>query len=224
MKKLVLKKKSGGPDPVWIGTAPNAHEHPGFELNWMNAQLEGASDYLVRQAFTQMYGKPSNGSPEWIARMALTYGAIWCSAKRRSNPLTATERRRFELCRALDVEAMKKETDMYKYMDCELNLKGGSTMSKKNGSKKSARVTASSVLIPILSRASVPANDEIIDTVKDATGSTKFDAAQLAWYMWKFRQGKLKGMDGKQHVINQKSGRKAAVKKSKKVVVRKHTA
>ena len=197
------------------------------ERRWMHTRLEGVQDYEVSALWREMYGKDSpDGTPRWIMELGLEYGASLLGARRTGGKLTDTEYRRWKLCRDLQVDAMKKESDTWKYMDCNLrsdNHKGGRTMAKKTESKKEARVTASSVLIPILSRANVPTNDEIIETVREETGSSKFDAKQLAWYMWKFRQGKLKGMDGKLHVINQKKLHAAKAdkgsKKSKKVVV-----
>jgi hypothetical protein len=223
--KIVVRKKAKElPDPTWIGNSIEKDAHANAEHNWMVSQLKDESKWLVNQAYTKMFQEEPADAPQWIVELACEYGALILGHKRRGTFPTATEYRRYRLCRALDVVAMRAESDIYKYMECNLtNSQGGNTMSKATSSKKSSRVTASSVLIPILSRANVPANAEIIDAVGSATGSKKFDAKQLAWYMWKFRQGKLKGMDGKQHVINQKSGRKAAVKKAK-VVVRKKAA
>ena len=88
---------------------------------------------------------------------------------------------------------------------------------KKKGSikKKEARVTASSVLIRLLGAAHVKGDEDLIEEVKGETGSGKFDKSQLAWYKWKYRQGALKGMDGKPHDIS-----KGEAKKEKKVVIK----
>ncbi len=67
----------------------------------------------------------------------------------------------------------------------------------------------------------VPEDGEIIKQVKAETGSDKFDARQLAWYKWQFRQGKLRGQDGTAQVINQGSNKKEPKAKKKVVVLKK---
>jgi len=224
-------KAAAAVDPVWIGPDPAAGSPASFEHKWMSRQLEGLPGFMVNEWFRQMYGEDAReGAPEWVTRLALLYGAAWLGARRAGRPMLPREHEMYLLCRAGDAAAARLRTDVYKYMECNLtNLKGGSAMAKKTGSKetKKARVTASSVLIPILSRASVPTDDEIIATIKAATGSGLFDPKQLAWYKWKFRQGKLKGMDGKLHAINQGAAHKKeapAKKAAKKVVLKKKAA
>ena len=232
MKRLIIKRKAKStvdrpiawPGPDAAGKAPS------FEYQWMDGETSSA--YGTRQMFLAMFGEDMGDAPMWIAKLACLYGASILAKGRVGDVTTAKEWKMYRMCRELDVVAVRLETDIDKYMECNLtNLKGGSAMSKTTGSKtaKAKRVTAASVLIPILSRAAVPTNDEIIETVRAATGSDLFDAKQLAWYMWKFRRGNLKGMDGKLHAISQKAAHKKEAKApakgaAKKVVLKKKAA
>lgn len=86
-------------------------------------------------------------------------------------------------------------------------------MSKGTKVKKEARVTAGSILLPQFELQKVKDDETLIDMVKEATGSKKFDKTQLAWYKSQFRRGLLKGQNGKAgHVINQGGLTKKAVK------------
>lgn len=227
MKKKIVLKKKVAPEPVWVG-ADNAGKGPNYEYEQMNAKLDGADAWMVKFAFQSMYGEGVDTShkPEWMLRLALLYGATLIGYNRCGKRMTDTEMRRYQIYRSLDVEAAVKESDIHKYMPCNLTSKGGSSMAKlrkqdKNGKDK--RVTAGSVLIPLLSRATAPDDGELITEVRKATGSIKFDEKQLAWYKTQFRQGELKGQDGKKREIVQKEVAKKAKapKPSKKVVIKK---
>jgi hypothetical protein len=98
----------------------------------------------------------------------------------------------------------------------------------KSKEKKEKRTSAADVLIPQFGLKLVKSDDLLIAMVREATGSKKFDAKQLAWYKSQYRAGKLKGMNGKPgHLISQAGGHlKPAAKKAKagKVVVKKRAA
>jgi len=225
MKKKIVLKKKVEQAPQWVGS-DNAGKGPNYEYEQMNAKLENADAWVVKFAFQTMYGEgvDTTHKPEWMLRLALLYGATLIGYNRCGKRMTDTEMRRYQIYRGLDVETAVKESDIHKYMSCNLKSKGGSTMAKKNGGKagKEKRVTTGSVLIPLLSRATAPDDGELITEVRKATGSIKFDEKQLAWYKTQFRQGELKGQDGKKREIVQKEVKKAkAPKPSKKVVLKK---
>ena len=135
--------------------------------------------------------------------------------------------RRYQMAKVLDAAGLKKDSDFLTPM-YDMNEKENTMAKKTEGKeKKEARVTASSILIKMLGMAKVQDDESIIKQVKSETGSSLFDAKQLAWYKWKYRQGKFKGMDGKQHVINQGSPKKEVkpVKKAKKkIIIKDHRA
>lgn len=88
-------------------------------------------------------------------------------------------------------------------------------VAKATGEK---RVTAAGILAAQFALKTVKDNDELIKMVREATGSTKFNDVQLAWYKSQYRAGKMVGQDGKPgHLIAQGSlmKSKAAVAKLK---------
>ena len=116
------------------------------------------------------------------------------------------------------------------------NNTGEILMKKALKTGKQKRVSAADVLLAQFGLQNVKSDDELIKLVKEATGSKKFDAKQLAWYKSRYRAGKLKGQNSKAgHLIKQGSllkkkasagGKKATVKTAKtakKVKVRKES-
>lgn len=185
-------------------------------------QVEAMSDEELFREWGKIKGHAEGGEKlKWLVRLAVKYHKLIEEAEDAGKKLFPVVYKRYELAKKLDSWAIRLEGEFLtpKYDD----KKGDSTMAKTNGSKgstKEARVTAGSVLIKLLGAAKVQSDEAIIKLVKDETGSSKFDGKQLAWYKWKYRQGKLKGMDGKQHVINQGSPKKAEkVEKTKKRIV-----
>lgn len=182
------------------------------------AEVECMSEEEIYREWTKMTKKKvPKGAPLWLMKLGLTYEKAIAAMEEKGTKVSFTMYRRHKMAKELDATGIKAEasgflTPMY---DLESNTKGD--VMKKNGSKqkKEAKVTASSILIKLLGAAHVKGDEDIIQEVREETGSGKFDASQLAWYKWKYRQGALKGMDGKPHTISQ-----GETKKEKKVVIK----
>ena len=238
-KKIIVAKKNPAP------SAPKPWHHPDnfdgkphyWECQTFLERKGSMSDFEVNGLWRDLCKRQTDlaDKPRWMRELGVEYALQMQGYQRAKGEVPDLIARRFKMAIDFDAAALRKESEFY---DSRYH-KGGSDImaTKEKGSKKERRsgddrrgkrVTAASVLIPLLSAAKVKTDDEIIEIVKEETGSTKFDKAQLAWYKWKFREGKLKGMDGKKHVINQGSplkkkaqqkAEKAAAKK--KVVVKK---
>lgn len=190
--------------------------------------VEAMSDEELAREWRAMSGRwaPEKTS-RWLMRLGVKYHKIIGEMRMEGKKPSEVMARRYQMAKALDTAGLKKDSDFLTPM-YDMNEKEN-TMGKKTGSKekKEARVTASSILIKMLGMAKVQDDESIIKEVRSETGSSLFDAKQLAWYKWKYRQGKLKGMDGKQHVINQGSPKKEAKpakKEKKKIIVKDHRA
>jgi hypothetical protein len=202
----------------WFGDKEFSGCHPTAEYDEMLKRLRRMSLEERREAWAlAVGGKIDREIDPWYLDVCLKYWALH-SGWVRTGEVPDAVARRWKACLEHNWSALAKESDFLtkKYTD-----RGGSMSRKSDKATKSKRVTAGDVLIGILSRANVPADEVIIAEVKEATGSSKFDEKQLAWYKWKFRLGKLKGMDGKQHVINQGDAKKPAKAGKKKIVVKK---
>jgi hypothetical protein len=206
------------------------------EMSAAHKRVEGAADHYVRGLWKDLINPRASieKAPLWLLRLGIEYAALIEGYSRTGSAVSPVVLRRFKYCTELDAAALKRESEFlvgtYDSDTTEAKT-GGITMAAKVKDKRSGkerrsdRVTAGSVLIRILSLAKVPGDESIIETVRKETGSKLFDEKQLAWYKWKYRQGKLKGQDGKKHVIAQGSPLKAkapkAEAKKRKVIVRK---
>jgi hypothetical protein len=82
---------------------------------------------------------------------------------------------------------------------------------------KAPRVTAAGILLEQFGLKTVKSNEELVELIREKTGSTKFNDVQLAWYKSQYRAGKMKGQNGKPgHLIAQAGGH---LKESAKKVV-----
>lgn len=178
-------------------------------------------EHEIRALYAKTFGTLARVSaPVWILTMAIEYHALRKGQIRVDGVASPKVQRRYEMAKALDVRGLRRESDFL----VGAQETGGMQMSKQKEERfgkerRGARITAGSVLINILGLEAVPADEKIIEQVRKDTGSDKFDERQLAWYKWKFRQGRLKGQDGKSHVISQGSPLKEKQAKKKKAVV-----
>lgn len=180
-------------------------------------QVDKMSHEELWKEWSTMAGKKvPNAAPRWILALGLQYHLIMQDKWKKGLRVSDTMIRRFKMAKELDIAAIKKESDFltpkYKEAQKEIDVK---KKGKVKESKKSG-LTASEILIKILGKDIVPSDASIIEEVKGETGSVKFDGKQLAWYKWKYRQGKLKGQDGKLHIIAQTVPKKET--KAKKLI------
>ncbi len=173
--------------------------------------VEEMSDEEVKSTwYTCIRTKVLKGTPMWVLRLGLEYHFVIEARRKAGLAVNAKMWRRLELAKKQDVAGIKAESEFltpkYKYVKKEIDMKGKKS---KEGKQKASGPTASSLLVGILGQDKVPGDESIIKTVREKTGSTLFDSKQLSWYKWKYRQGKLKGMDGKPHVVAQGDGKKA---------------
>lgn len=229
-KKIIVAAKNPAPPAPkpWWDKSNFEGAHWSAENTKFLEMKERLSDWEINALWREFNKKDTElgDKRRWLRELGIEYALQAQGQLRAEGEVTDLIARRWKMAVAFDVAALKKESQFF---DPRYNQTGGSdTMAKTKGSKevKEKRVTAASVLIPLLSAAKVKDDEELIERVKDATGSTKFDKAQLAWYKWKFREGKLKGMDGKKHAINQgsplkkKAQDKADKAAKKKIVVK----
>lgn len=219
MRKLVLKQKDRPLDP-FLGKACTA------EYIAVMRELDQLTEPGIRAMWSDTFRKrPSPHAQVWLLRMGIEYHALRKGYIRVQGDCSPKIERRYQLAKSLNMAGLRKESD---FLSDQYET-GGDDMKKVKADKRTGkdrreqRVTASSVLIRILGLAKVPQDEAIIAQVKDETGSTKFDAAQLAWYKWKYRQGALKGQDGKLQTIEQGEAKKPA-KSKKKLVIKKKAA
>lgn len=180
-------------------------------------EVSSMSDEELDREWRAVGGAPA--ALRWVKVLGMQYHRI--IQHKRSNGVLSGDRvlRRYKLAILGNADGLRRESDFLtpKY---EERAQKGDTMKKTKKDAKEARTTVSSILIKMLGAASVKSDETIIKDVKDQTGSTKFDSKQLAWYKWKYRQGKLKGMDGKAHVIEQGNPKKEPRKLKKKVLIK----
>lgn len=180
--------------------------------------------------------KANPGSPYPWERHGHHWSELWCQGRvfdRRSRQWVEVHKpMRVEEVTVVSVPPYDKTYDLCR-ASCEWKYKewgygaaassGGSPMAKSKEAKE-RRTSAADVLVKQFALERVKSDEDLISMVREATGSKKFDAKQLAWYKSQYRGGKLKGQDGKPgHLINQagghtKDGAKKA-KAAKKVVV-----
>lgn len=194
-----------------------------------------AADHAIRARYIEVFGEKFARKVEMHRRpipqvvMALEYYAQTQGALRVGTPMPLRLQERYEAAARFDTAALKRSSEFlvqdYRAKGEEMKKKraaGEPIIDRRAKERRKARVTVASVLIPALGQAKVQEDREIIKLVREATGSGKFDAKQLAWYKWKFRQGKLKGQDGTKQAINQGSPLKSkAPAKKRRVVVKK---
>jgi len=225
-KRLVLKKKKEADEEKEEEILGPKSNSPFREFDQVKREVDSMSDIAIRAFWIRTFGKEERvtKAPLWILKTALMYKAQSDGFKRTGIELSENVRRRFSASLRFSPEGMRK-AGAFLAVDYnnEENTQGGSEMGNKKGSKAKSGLTASEIFVRLLSMEKAPGDESIIKQVKDATGSTKFDTKQLAWYKWKFRQGKLKGQDGKSAVISQPDAKKpkAAKKGKKKIVLKK---
>lgn len=185
------------------------------------SEVDGLSDEELFREWRRIAKRRDCPQPHrWLMALALQYDKIIADKEERGTKVPDKVRRRYRMAVQLDMKGLAKESDFLTpiYEDYETK---GDDMKKTKKAVKEARVTASSVLIKLLGAEKVGSDEFLITQVKERTGSTLFDEKQLAWYKWKYRQGKLSGMDGKQHAIAQGSAKKAAkAAKKKKIIIK----
>lgn len=217
MPKLIIKKKATEPSP-FLGQ-PSEAEYKDFVR-----RAEGMDDFALRAEWADRIGRGAGVYPRWLLVQGLSYHWLVKGQVRVQGDASPKVMHRYRLTIAGDMKALKRESD-FLVGEFEEGT-GGSEMKikeKRKGERRAGKITAGSVLVKLLGAEKVASDEQLIKEVREATGSKLFDERQLAWYKWKFRQGKLKGQDGKSQVINQGSPLKASKNghSKKKIVIKK---
>jgi hypothetical protein len=145
---------------------------------------------------------------KWLVRLGLKYHREIAERKRALKIIPVKMWKRYEMAKRLDEDGIRRESEFLTPKYDKARARGGKVKkTKRDDDARDQRPTASAVLIPLLGARAVETNESIIEKVKRATGSTLFNQKQLDWYKWKYRQGKLKGQDGKLHAISQAPGK-----------------
>lgn len=216
MAKLILRKRAEEPNPA-AGKSCN------WEFEDFNKRAEKMPEHELRAEWMdRIKGKGVGDAPIWLVKMGLQYHYLVKGQVRVAGNASPKVMHRYKLCKNFDKAGLKKESDFLvgAYETGGNDMKGKVTEQRK-GERRSGKLTAGRVLIGILGQDKVPADADIIKQVREATGSDKFDERQLSWYKWKYRQGRLKGQDGKAHVIAQGSPLKEKAPKKKSIIVKK---
>lgn len=181
-----------------------------------------SDEELYREWAAASGKKRDPGKPRWVYVLGLQYHRMILDRRARGLANSDKMLKRYRLAMLLNTKALRQESDFLGPAYDERNIESKGEDMKKGRKAREKKITASSVLIELLGAGSVKKDETLIAEVKHRTGSSKFDEKQLAWYKWKYRQGKLKGMDGKLHEIAQGSNKKAEKqpKAKKKIVIK----
>lgn len=215
MARLILRKR---PEPdLAAGKSCN------FEFEDFSKRAEGMAEHELRAEWTdQLKGRGVGDQPIWLVKMGLQYHYLVKGQVRVGGNASPKVMHRYKLCKNFDKAGLRKESDfLVGAYETGGNDMKGKVKEQRKSERRSGKLTAGRVLIGILGLEKVPADAKIIEQVREATGSDKFDERQLSWYKWKYRQGRLKGQDGKAHVINQGSPLKEKAKVKKAIIVKK---
>lgn len=176
----------------------------------MSTRNEFIKEYLA--LCKERSAKDLAKAPTWIIELAVAY----CKMRADGNLRTETEWSMHGLCTRLDVEGVKKRTDIWKYMVVR-DAEGARARHKRpevEPPKDAAHVkrpTAAAIVLDLLREKPVRSDAKIIQAVNAATLHDGFNAKQLAWYKSQFRRGLLKGQNGEHGVINESGGPKSRV-------------
>lgn len=165
-----------------------------YELGREQDIINGLDAFGLKARWRTVFGGDPGKAPQWLLRMGLEYRTLVAGTVRTRGEVADKVRRRYQAAVALDVDALRRESDFL--------VERGERLTAMGKARNSGLVTVSDVLIGLLSMDEVPSDARMIELVREgATNAGKFNEKSLAWYKWKFRLGRLKGMDGLPHKI-----------------------
>lgn len=101
----------------WPGPEVSEKRVPDYEWAFIKASLQQESNEVAAKTYEFMFEeKPRVGTPYWLVRLAIHYGALVIGHRRAKKTLSGMEREMYRVLRTLDLNALKSSKVLWKYM------------------------------------------------------------------------------------------------------------